>query len=135
MVPGPVGGSGEELEVVAADEERDRRLLTDEGRRAWRFTPLVSLPPAERAGQSPGQDPRNQLDSLLANITGCGHLFGDERGLALAIQEEWAGRGFRVRVSVAGSPGTAWAIAHAAHWTGQPWVPLLASPGNDDTWC
>ena len=134
---GPVGKgaeSGERLEVVEADEEADLRFLADEARRAWCFTPLVSLPPTPRPGPPSARDPRSQADSLLANITGCGHLFGDERGLAEAMQQQWTGRGFRVRVSVAGSPGTAWAIAHSAHWTGQPWVPLVASPGRDELW-
>ena len=138
---GPVGAGGESvegLEVVEADEEADLRCLAEEGRRAWRFTPLVSLAPAARpgqvTGQAAGQDPRSRPESLLANITGCSHLFGDERGLARAMHEEWSGRGFSVRVAVAGSPGTAWAIAHSAHWTGQPWVPLVASPGRDELW-
>ena len=134
MLSGPVGDSGDGLQVVEADAKRDHRRLAREGRQAWRFTPLVSRPPAARGGQSPERDPRARPESLLANITGCGHLFGDERGLALAMQQEWSGRGYRVRISVAGSPGTAWAIAHAADWTGQPWVPLVASPGRDELW-
>ena len=133
-VPTEAGEAGEGLEVVEADEEADLRVLAEEGRRGWRFTPLVSLTPAARPGQPPAQDPRSRPESLLANITGCGHLFGDERGLATAMQQEWSGRGFAVRVAVAGSPGAAWAIAHAAHWTGQPWIPLVASEGRDELW-
>jgi len=134
MLLEPVRDSNVGLEVVAADEERDLRLLTDEARRAWRFTPLVALPRVGRDGRSRGHDARSRVESLLANITGCGHLFGDEEGLALAMQEDWSRRGLRVRVSVAGSPGTAWAIAHAAHWTSQPWVPLVVSPERDELW-
>ena len=48
----------EGLQVVAADEEVDRRLLADEARWAWRFTPQVSVPLVATGGRSRGRDPR-----------------------------------------------------------------------------
>ena len=124
----------EGLQVVEADEELDRRLLAAEARWAWRFTPQVSVPLAATGGRPRGRDPRECPTSLLLNVTGCGHLFGGERGLALAMEEGWLERGCRVRISVAGSPGTAWAVAHAAQWVGLPWAPLVVPSGSDDTW-
>ncbi|HAA62760.1 MAG TPA: hypothetical protein DCE39_17685, partial [Planctomycetaceae bacterium] len=50
------------------------------------------------------------------------------------MREDWLERGYRVRIAVAGSPGAAWAIAHAAHWTGQPDDPLVVTPGRDEQW-
>ena len=124
----------EGLQVVAADEEVDRRLLADEARWAWRFTPQVSVPLVATGGRSRGRDPRGCPASLLLNVTGCSHLFGGERGLVRAMKEGWLGRGCRARISIAGSPGTAWAVAHAAHWVGLPWTPLVVPPGGDDAW-
>ena len=129
--------SGEEpggLEVIESDSGRDRESLASQCGCAWRFTPRVALPPVPGVGRPARSDPRTHPESLLANITGCGHLFGDDHGLAMAMQEDWSERGFRVRVAVAGSPGTAWAIAHAAHWTGQPAAPLVVTPGRDEQW-
>ncbi len=117
-----------------ADEELDRRALAGEARQAWRFTPLVSLPPGTGSARSVAEDARNWPDTVLANITGCGHLFGGELGLALEMQGECLERGYRVRVSVADSPGTAWAIARAAQWADLPWTPLVASEGHDELW-
>ena len=131
---GAGGESNVGLDVVLADEESDRRALAGEARRAWRFTPLVSLPPSTASARSVVEDARSRPDTVLANITGCGHLFGGESGLALEMQSECLERGYRVRVSVADSPGTAWAIARAAEWADLPWTPLVASEGRDELW-
>ena len=128
------GCQQEGLEVVVADEDADRRLLADEARWAWRFTPQVSVPLVAARGRSRGRDPRECPTSLLLNVTGCGHLFGGERRLAQAMKEGWLERGGHVRIAVAGSPGTAWAIAHAAQWVGLPWDPLVVPPGSDSAW-
>ncbi len=122
------------LEVVEANPGRDREMLAEQCEWAWRFTPRVALPPLGSRGRSSQSDPRARPESLLANITGCGHLFGDDHGLAVAMREDWLERGYRVRIAVAGSPGAAWAIAHAAHWTGQPDDPLVVTPGRDEQW-
>ena len=134
VLSSPVGEESGGLEVIEANPGRDREMLARQCGWAWQFTPRVALPPPEGQANPANSDPRTRPESLLANITGCGHLFGGDHGLAVAMQEDWLGRGYRVRVAVAGSPGTAWAIAHAAHWTGQPVGPLVVTPGRDEQW-
>ncbi len=130
---GRIERAGEEmLDVVREDLREDRAALRVEAQRAWNFSPLVSV--AVGAGSTSRQDPRACEESILVNVTGCGHLFVDERGLAVAMHEAWSVRGYRVRVAVAASAGVAWAVSHAAEWTSQPMSPLVVSPGRDVDW-
>ena len=77
------------------------------------ITPRVAL---EELGNKPWcGHPRHQCESLLCEIAGVSHLFGDEPGLLAAVKEMLARRHVRVRMAVADSLAAAWALAHEAH--------------------
>jgi protein ImuB len=84
------------IEIVAEDQEADRRLL--EALADWcdRYTPLVAL---------------DGTDGLFLDITGCAHLFGGEEALLDSLLERFFEQGFRTRAGLASTPGAAWAAA------------------------
>ncbi len=76
------------------------------------ITPKVAL---EELGAKPwAGHPRHQCESLLCDITGVSHLFGDELGLLVAVEAMLARRHVRARMAIADSPAAAWALAHEA---------------------
>jgi len=81
-----------------------------------RFSPIV--------GVEDSPDP----DSLFLEITGLGHLFGGEAGLAEQVAAEFAARGLFVRMAIADTLGAAWAVAHFGP------VPVVRekSPGSNE---
>ena len=85
-----------DLAALEAEPEEDARAL--DAIAAWceRFTPIVVL------------DPPN---GLLLDITGCGHLFGDEAALRDLIVARLQAQGFAARAALAPTPGAAWALA------------------------
>lgn len=90
----------ETAEYVVDDPVADREALRRLAPLCETYTPLYGLEEAERP------------ESLLLDVTGCAGLFGGEQALAERIQEDWEGRGWRVRVGVAPTIGAAWAVAH-----------------------
>ena len=58
--------------------------------------------------------PRHQCESLLCDISGVSHLFGDEVGLLVAVEEMLAERHLQARMTIADSLAAAWALAHEA---------------------
>ena len=77
------------------------------------ITPRVAL---EELGKKPWSGhPRHQCESLLCEIAGVSHLFGDEPGLLVAVKEMLARRHMKVRMAVADSLAAAWGLAHEAH--------------------
>ncbi len=61
-----------------------------------RFTPVAAV------------DPPN---GLILDASGCAHLWGGEASYLKALQKKLEGRGYSVRLSMAGSIGAAWALA------------------------
>lgn len=61
-----------------------------------RFTPLVAADPP---------------DGLIFDATGCAHLWGDEERYLTEITNRFNKRGYHIRLSIAGTIGTAWAVA------------------------
>jgi protein ImuB len=84
------------LEVAAADEPADRKLLERVADWCERFTPLVALDP-----------PR----ALLLDITGVAHLFGGEAAMLDRVRSSLAKQGFAVRGAIAGTTAAARALA------------------------
>ena len=117
-VPSSVG----QVSIVRDDAEQDRLGLLDEAEQGWRFTPLVGISEETR--------PR----SILGNVTGCAHLCGGEQGLARDMQACWAGRGYQVRVAIAGSIGLAMAVAYAAQLQRKAAAPLVVPAGDERKW-
>ncbi|HRP10271.1 MAG TPA: DNA polymerase Y family protein [Terricaulis sp.] len=85
-----------DLAVIEADPEEDVRTLDRIAAWCGRFTPVVVLDPP---------------DGLFLDITGCGHLFGDEAALRDALCARLAAQGFAACAALAPTPGAAWALA------------------------
>jgi len=70
---------------------------------AWacsRFSPWVSIEPSE------------PLDTLVLDITGCTHLFGDEWAMAAQVAGMLHRCGYFPFIALADTIGAAWALAH-----------------------
>ena len=76
------------------------------------ITPLVAL--EEMAVKPWAGHPRHQRESLLCDISGVSHLFGDESGLLVAVEAMLAARHVRARMAIADSLAASWALAHEA---------------------
>jgi protein ImuB len=50
-------------------------------------------------------------DGLMIDLSGCAHLFGGEEPLLGVIEDDCTGMGLSVRIGLADTPGTAWALA------------------------
>ncbi|WP_158965430.1 DUF6504 family protein [Chachezhania sediminis] len=67
-------------------------------------------------------------DALLADLTGCAHLFGGEAALAARLEEDCARLGLTVRLGIADTVGAAWALARFA---GQGAAPVRSGDAID----
>lgn len=85
-----------DLEVSDDVVDLPEKLLRKLGEWCIRFTPVVSI---------------DAPDGLLLDVTGCPHLWGGEQLYLDHIHKKLTDRGYDVRVSMAGTPGVAWAVA------------------------
>jgi protein ImuB len=99
-----------DLDIVPADAEADRRLLTAIADWCDRYTPLVAL---------------DVPDGLFLDISGCAHLFGGEQGMLSDLMARFHEQGFAVRAAIASTPGAAWAAARFAS------APLVIDKGAE----
>ncbi len=83
------------LVAVPADPAGDAALVERLARWAARWSPLVEVDGA---------------DGLRMDVSGVAHLFGGEAALVEDVQARFAGLGLSSRVSVAPTPGAAWAL-------------------------
>ncbi len=89
-----------QLMAMTYDAARPKNILTAMAEWCCRYTPLVTIDPAE---------------GLWLDMTGGIHLFGGEKPLLEDINRIFRQLGYAVRVALADTPGGAWAIArHAA---------------------
>lgn len=98
-----------DLDLGEADFSADRAALLALARWCNRFSPWTT----------PDGD-----DGIALDISGCAHLFGGERALAMAMIERLARRGITGRVAIADHLGAAWAVAH-----GGPEICAIVPPG------
>ncbi len=84
------------LVAVPEDAGADARLLDTIADWCLRYTPLVAIDPP---------------DGILLDIGGCAHLFGGETALRDDLLTRLAHFGFAARIAIAGTIGTAWAMA------------------------
>jgi len=84
------------LQVFDDDPELTEKLLRALAEWCLRYTPIAAVDPP---------------DGLLLDVSGCPHLWGGERGYLKDIIEKLTGYGYHVRVAIADSIGTAWAVA------------------------
>jgi protein ImuB len=85
-----------DVDVVEADAEADRRLLTALADWCDRYTPLVAI---------------DGEDGLFLDIAGCAHLFGGEAPMVADLVRRLAEQGFDARPGLASTPGMAWTAA------------------------
>lgn len=97
--------------VEQADPSADAAGLAALARWAWRWSPIVHAEPP---------------DGLTLDITGCGHLFGGERGLVGSLLGALRRLGLTARAASACTPGAAWAASRFA-----PGGPVLIAPGGE----
>jgi protein ImuB len=83
------------LAAMEAEPDEDARALDHIAAWCERFTPVVAIDAPE---------------GLFLDITGCGHLFGDEAALRDQIITRLAAQGFAARAALAPTPGAAWAL-------------------------
>lgn len=95
------------------------------------FSPIVGLETIDSADFKRGRRPC----SILLDVTGLGHLFGDESQLARQVLTHCDEIGYLPRVAIADTVGIAWAISR--HFAGQYFAihqqPAVLPPGNQDT--
>ena len=97
------------LDVAAADEAADKKLLEKIADWCERFSPLVAL-------DSP--------HGLFFDLTGATHLFGGERAMLETVRRAIAAQGFSIRLALAGTGAAARALASFADGT-------VVEPGRD----
>ncbi len=85
-----------DLVAQEAEPQADVALLDEIAAWCERFTPIVVIDPP---------------DGLLLDITGCAHLFGGAAALIADVERRIKAEGISVRVSVASTPGAAWAFS------------------------
>lgn len=88
-----------ELLVIDEVPGQGNKLLRLLGLGCIRYTPIVSIDPP---------------DGLILDITGCSHIWGDEKGYFKEIILKLHAAGFDARGAIADTPGAAWAIARFA---------------------
>ena len=98
------------IEIIEADTNADRQLLTSLADWCDRYTPLVAF-----AGD----------DGLFLDITGCAHLFGGEQAMLDDLARRLVEQGFCARVGLASTPGMAWAAARFLK-------PVPIDPGEEE---
>jgi protein ImuB len=89
------------LEVFDERPGRKERLLEGLARWAIRYTPLSSTDPS----------------GILLDITGCPHLWGGEESYMNHITTRLESSGYAVNSAIAGTIGTAWALARYGNGT------------------
>ena len=82
------------------DPQTDLLSLEKLAASCLRFSPTVGWQEAELP------------DTLLLDITGCTHLFGNEERLSAQVVDQLHQQGYRARVAIADTIGAAWALAH-----------------------
>ncbi len=87
------------LETFPTDEQADASALDRLARWCDRYSPMVAI---------------DGTDGLLLDITGCGHLFGGEHALVSDLSKRLKRSGISAQIAVAGTVGTASALARYA---------------------
>jgi len=84
------------LQVFDDKPELEMKLLTAFAKFCIRFTPAVAIDPP---------------DGLILDVSGCPHLWGGDEHYITTINNRFNNLGYNVRVSMADTIGTAWAVS------------------------
>lgn len=92
------------------------------------FSPIVGLETVDPRDFKRGRRP----DSLLLEVTGLAHLFGDENQLARQLLVHCDALGFLPRIAIADTVGVAWALARyfAGQYFAQHQQPMVLPPAK-----
>lgn len=85
-----------DIKIMDDQPGKSLKLLNALGEWCIRYTPLIAI---------------DGPDGLLFDISGCAHLWGDERGYLKEIVRRLQSKGYDVRGAIADSTGAAWAVA------------------------
>ncbi len=96
MVVADVRAIFPEVEVFPEDVAADEKLLKNLAEWCLRYTPVVAT---------------DAPDGLILDISGCPHLWGGERPYLETIVTRLQKGGYDVRVAIADTVGSAWAVA------------------------
>ena len=91
------------LQVRIWEPAADAKALASLAQWATRYTPSVALYKNE-----------NGADGLFLDVTGATHLLGGEKPLLLDLAQRLEAFGLPVRLALAETAGTAWAVSHYA---------------------
>jgi len=105
----------------AADDNPIEALADQISRQLCPLVAIETLDEKPWVGQS-----QHRPESLLCDITGVAHLFGDESGLLAAVEQLLTAQSINYRSAIADSVGAAWAVAHYGHSNQQ-----IVPPGED----
>lgn len=97
------------LEVMDEKPGRTRKLLEGLGQWCIRYSPTVAVD-------------EFSLDGLVMEVSGCPHLWGGEPQYLKEIVSRLKSKGYTVRLAIADTIGSAWAIARFGHIT--PIIPV-----------
>jgi len=97
------------LEILDDKPGRPAQLLRGLGDWCIRYAPIVSID-------------EFAMDSLLMDVSGCAHLWGGEREYLKEIVSKFKSKGYTVRLAIADTPGTAWAVSRWGKRT--PLIPV-----------
>lgn len=86
------------LESIDEKPGHIEKLLKGLGEWCIRYSPLVSIDDFSK-------------DGLIMDISGCAHLWGGEREYIREIVSRFKSKGYTVRMAIADTIGTAWAVA------------------------
>ena len=101
------------LKVLDNIPGKQEKLLRKLGLWCIRYTPVVAI---------------DAPDGLMLDISGCTHLWDDERGYLKEIVLKLRGNGYDARAAIADTPGTAWAVARFGRVT-----PIIAQQKQAET--
>ncbi|MES2268979.1 MAG: DNA polymerase Y family protein [Bacteroidota bacterium] len=85
------------LQVIDHLAGKEAKLLRQLGLWCIRYTPIVAV---------------DLPDGLILDISGCAHLWGNERGYLKEIVNKLRSAGYNARAAIADTIGAAWAISH-----------------------
>ena len=96
------------LETMPSDPPRDAATLARLARWCERYSPWVAV------DRSFAPEAPDGTGAVWLDVTGSSHLFGGEDELAAELTLRLGDAGYDARAAIAGTPGTAWAMAHFA---------------------
>ena len=98
---------GESFHVLEQDLDKDLAALETLADSFDSFSPIVGLETIDPREYKQGRRP----DSLLLEVTGVAHLFGDESQLAWRLSQHCDALGYLPRIAIADTVGAAWSTA------------------------